>query len=396
MKSPMLTFFDATLFFLIPIYAFRSGGFQLADLLLVPLGVYLMTRRGLCRQFWADIGRDLAFQSIWILIFFMVISLCAHNLFLNAPFDGLQVESAYFAFLFYAVLLFFYRLFNHPQPQKIVNTICYLIAASTIGPLVSAAQLFTSGRIMFRQPLTFNNPNQLGIYAGLCTSILVLSYLVFYPHYSRRMKLFLTVVLLALLTLMILSGSRAALFGVFNYLALAIHYVKTARNGKRNMVIFIAALTLILIPVVKEVMRPENLKKIVVLDRLTNNESENLDSDVSSRAGHIISELSEPSILLLGTGKIRTSVEGLEVHNDFLGLIYQTGIISGILFVIACVGILMNLYRQKSYHVLTFLPYIAFGLFHYTFRPRIVWVFLAFFILLSKIRFSPPESIALP
>ena len=396
MKSPMLTFFDATLFFLIPIYAFRSGGFQLADLLLVPLGVYLMTRRGLCRQFWADIGGDLALQSIWVIIFFMIISLCAHNLFFNAPFDGLQVEAAYFAFLFYALLLFFYRLLNEPRPQHIVLTILCLIGASTIAPLVVAAQLFVSGSILFRQALTFNNPNQLGIFAGLCTSILVLSYFVFYPYYSRRMKVFLTVILLALLTLMILSGSRAALFGIFNYLALAIHYIKTTRHGKRNMLIFLVGLILILTPIVKQVTTPENLKKIAILDRLTNQEAENFDSDVSSRSGHIITELSAPSVLFLGTGKNRTSMENLEVHNDFLGLIYQTGIVSGILFVVACVGILLNLYRQKPYHVLTFLPYIAFGMFHYTFRPRIVWVFLAFFILLSKIRFSPRESIALP
>ncbi|NBV42942.1 hypothetical protein EBR96_09285, partial [bacterium] len=375
---------ELLLFFSLPIYAFRSGGFQLADLIVVPFGVYLILRRPLTSSFWKSIGRDFAFLVLIVLILYSVINLTGHNALLHAPFTGLQIEYLYFGFLLYVFLLLGIRLFQQESPQKIVWNLLALIGAGAVAPLVVSVKVFLVKGFLFREHLTFNNPNQLAIFSGLCISILVLQYLIFYRYYTRRMMVCFLLILAAHTALLGFSTSRAGVFVLLNHAALLIHYMKTSRYGVRNVGVCLLIALPFGVAAVEKVMRSGVTQKFLILDRFTNQEQENVGEDVSSRALHVVSDINTPGPFYWGTGVITTKLENLEVHNDILSFIYQTGFVSAVLFLLACLGIMLNLVRQRPLHVLTFLPYLGFGLFHYTFRPRIVWVFFAFFIVMSK------------
>lgn len=219
---------------------------------------------------------------------------------------------------------------------------------------------------------TFNNPNQLGYFAILSSSIGIIS--AFYLNKSFK---YMNIILILGILLSILSGSRTAVVAIL-FLYLAVSYYKLQRVHFYMTLFFI-----ILIIYVLFIVYGSEIEMIsMLLDRLEEKTTakHDLGADIMHRGLgripdygiYIFSGMSE-GIQYLGYD--------IEAHNSILAMLYGYGVI-GLLFIF--VYMFMLLIKRTQNFVLGIIPALLYGMGHNGMRATLLYLLIAISIVLYK------------
>lgn len=244
-----------------------------------------------------------------------------------------------------------------------------LIAAVAQVPL---GLLFGHGSAL-RSSGTFNNPNQLGYFAVLSASIIVLG-----QHRARLSTLSATVGLVSCVYLALISASKAGMACT----ALVIAIATVSRLRTVLMAAAVAGLLLLLVDSIGHSIDRS-------IERVTTDESHGF---IEERGYDRIVE--HPEYLLFGAGEggyIRfretSAIGSHELHSSGGTLFFCYGVVGTALFLAFGYQVL-RVARLRQ--MLIVLPAAAYGLSHQGMRVPLFWIFLALFVVLGTRTTGPP------
>ena len=361
LRDPVM-FMWALYIVLFPVYIFKSGLPQPGDMLLIILApLVLIGRRAKLPPAHAGVMR-----ALWIFIWWVIAVNLGWTVILNAwTFKG--KISFLWSPLFYIynavvflVFLALYQKFSSRLLQVTAKLVFYtLLLQAVVATLLIGTKLRTMG--------LFNSPNQLGYYALLSASILVIMQR---RGYTSTIEV--VIGSLAATYLSLLSASKAALGGI---LILAV--VATIARFRTMFIVILVLVPLLVIP------NP----MLDALDRALHR----IETDQSL---HFMEErgydrvLNHPEYWLLGAGEGNYKrfddgalIGSHEIHSSFGTLLFCYGIVG-----IAMFGafIWATLRRTGMRTWLLIMPSLAYGVTHQSLRFTLFWVMLAIIVVLRS------------
>jgi len=355
---------------LIPFYVFRPGLPQPADMLTILLAPIVLRRwDGRLSAEGRATFRPLLLFTFWVCVvnYGWAVWLGDYGLVGVDTFALFPIYYIYNALMF-LIALVLYRRYGEPflrcTVTVLIGTIFFQVGAS-----------FVMRSSVARGSLFFLNPNQLGYYALLSATIVALLH--------RRLKLRLLTSSIALTScgyLAVISASRAAAGGIALLLALLIF-----SNPKIIIVASLAAISLISVggPVANAFKNSE--------DRLLN---------TSSKGGTFFEERGYDRLweheqyLLLGAGeggfsRFEDPLRGkMEIHSSPGTILFSYGIFGAFIFMVV---VWRTLRRARLRNTIMLFPPLAYMIAHQGLRFTLLWVLLAFFIVLKEV---PPARAA--
>jgi hypothetical protein len=375
-------------FALFPVYLFESGGFQLIDIVIVAIAIRVLP--DIKRSEW-DFGLALVSPFIPFIAYTTLINAFYLLQYRSQPGYVLSTIQILYGFsILFIFSVVFRRIFNLPNGSKYIY-LCLLVACIT-------PWLIQPKTLMFRNALSFNNPNQLGYYALLITFMLICT-----SFFARRdeesrglIRNSLTLVILGMANVFaIMSVSRAAIAGI----ALLDVYLLRNLCGRNARVVIVGAVAIVLasgaIPSIHSRgggIQVQSLSNI--LERFTRNQS-SLD-DLRSRSVLQL-DIAYNEALIFGRGGTVRSLENMrlsdlskgEVHNVPLFLFYNYGLI-GLSFFLGASAYFITRMIHFPHKWLIFLPLLIYNLTHYGLRFRCMWVAIS---LLAVVSFLSSSSV---
>jgi hypothetical protein len=231
--------------------------------------------------------------------------------------------------------------------------------------VLQVAVSFVFSRGSMRGEVLFNNPNQLGYYAMLSASILMMAH--------RRVGLTtvpLTVGMLAAAYLSLFSASRAALAGLV--ILLAIGFLSRLRS------MLIAAV--LAVPIIFSSPFDAAIER--TQDRVANDDSLGF---FEERGYDRIS--AHPEYLVMGAGEggfkrfeDSTAIGSHEMHSAYGTILFSYGIVGCVLFIVLCVQLVRGAPLRL---MLMLLPAASYSVTHQGLRFTLLWVLLAFPMLMQ-------------
>ncbi|MDR1385793.1 MAG: hypothetical protein LBJ67_18370 [Planctomycetaceae bacterium] len=217
----------------------------------------------------------------------------------------------------------------------------------------------------FRNTGSFVNPNQLGYFAILCTSIILFTGDTFKPN---KNDLFLILgVLICCLYLINLSGSRASILAVFML------FFVYAIQSKQKIIIFLFGICLILMIIYGFIN--DNINKRLYGEFAK--ETYKLSEEASGRGYDRL--YNYPEFLLLGAGQgasdrfTKGDITGLEIHSAPATIVFSYGVI-GSLFILIFI-LKVGLLQIKN--LIWICPVMFYNITHNGIRQPFLWVFLS-------------------
>jgi hypothetical protein len=341
--------------FLFPVYVWKSGLPQPGDMLLILFApAVLVTRRGRLPAVHEGVMR-----SLWLFIGWVVAVNLTWTIILNAW--TLQGKTSFLwspLFYLYNVVVFLVFLLLY---QRYGSKLLFITAKLVLYTLVFQAVIVTllvGGRQ--RTIGLFNNPNQLGYYALLSASLLVILQ-------RRRYLGTLEVVVgsLAATYLALLSASKAALGGI-----IILGVVSTVARFRTMLAIALVLVPLFVIP----------SPMTDAFDRaMTRIESDVSPSFMQERGYDRVLQHPQYWVLGAGEGYYKRFDDGAligshEIHSSFGTLLFCYGVVGIVLFgVFIWVAVRGSGLRTW----LLLLPTLAYGATHQSLRFTLFWVLLA-------------------
>ncbi|MHB8079037.1 MAG: hypothetical protein ACYDIE_07265 [Candidatus Krumholzibacteriia bacterium] len=232
----------------------------------------------------------------------------------------------------------------------------HALVGALVLQLVLLAVVAPSGQL--RQTLFFNNPNQLGYFALLAATLLLLL-----RDVARVRLAWIVTGLAAASILCIASLSRSALGGLLILLLIALRRRPRALLG--------GALALLVLVALAWSQAPE-----LARTRLLNG-NQAIGADLSGRGYDRI--LNHPSYLLFGAGEGAfwrfDSVFPGELHSAFGTVCFAYGVPGSVLFALFLIAVL-RLAKRGTWLLLC--PVLAYGLVHQSLRFAMFWILMAF------------------
>lgn len=338
---------------LMPIYAWRSGRPQPADLLALGFIPFLLRAprpavppfmKGILSSLLAFAGYAAAVNLVWgvLLLDYDVRKVGAIG------FASFYLFNAYM----FAVCIF---LFLKHRTRFIVVTVWSTFVALALQALSYVVRGPTSG---FRETLMFNNANQLGYYALLSATLIAFAYR------RGRLPVWIAGGAVAICVfLAALSLSKAAMIG---------SVVVAAAAAVRRPVL-LAAVAVALLGGAK-LSDPTALIERIQLRMSDFGQS--YDDTPEGRGYARIQQ--NPQYLVLGAGEVghdrhNKDIAG-ELHSSLGTLIFSYGAVGTYLF---CVFVWRALRRVRRTDLVFFIPVFAYGLTHQGIRFRLFWILLA-------------------
>lgn len=367
-RDPALVFWS--LFLLTdPIYIFKSGLPQPGDffaLLLLPFALSGWYAPGRLSRQGARAVRSLSWFVGYALVSALLWSLLESAWVLNLK-HGFLMSAIYYIFdmiVFLAVLVM-YEKYQHRFIRLTVNLVLISVVIQTLLTFVYTREstLRSSG--------LFNTPNQLGYYAILCSSIVLLG--------QRKLSLSTVQVAIGQLCccyLALLSASKAALVSV----ALL---VMIAAINRLKMLIAIAVVASFFLfvanPFESAMMRSQ--QRITADQSLGFFEERGYDRIVD-----------HPEYLIFGAGEgkyiryeFTSRIKAHELHSSIGTLIFCYGIVGTVLFF----NFLYQVARGGNFRrFLLLIPPASYGLTHQGLRFTLLWIMLAIVVMLNDIDFQ--------
>jgi hypothetical protein len=371
MKKIYLALF-AIYVLLSPIYVFDAGLPQPPDLLVACLILILVT--GYIIK--APVPRDLYLVAALFLTHVTLV-----NLYWRAQYDSIRLilTPLYYIFNFCTFMLIVSLLKEFRERFILV---CQVAFAAAIVFEIIAVVVLPSG---FRAVGTFNNSNQLGYWALLISTCLLLL------KGDQRLTFIDVVTLCGAGYLTAESLSKSAMISFVLLLLIALVFQGATRHLKLLFVTlaFVGTTTVLINAPAVEGVLSEGLAKRV-LNRLEDVGSQGDDSAVGRGYDRI---WRYPEYLVFGAGEgagerfiAYSTQRKKEMHSTFGTVLFSYGIIGFSLFL---AFLAMVFRRAPLKHILYSLPIWAYGVTHQGLRDTMLWVFLGMVFGLSRYARSP-------
>jgi len=339
----------------LPFYLLPSGSPQPADLPL--MGLILLLAWGMARG--QAIALPAAFSRSARALLLFVLYACGVGLVWTFLLGEPRLL-VYPLFYVYNGLVFAAVLFTAARGgDRFLRLILHATAASLLLQLLLSPFLLVQDG--FRYSLFFNNPNQLGYFALLGATVVLVG--------DRRLRLpwyYLAGTMVVAVLLAALSLSKSALLAMLLLLLLGLRLRPWVLG-----IILLAALFLIFGPELHPIISNVETRLLGI--------TRDLDDSLAGRGYARI--VNYPRHLIFGAGegafhRFETLLSG-EIHSSFGTLLFSYGIVGLALFAALLLAILQG---SSWSRMALLLPVFFYGLTHQGLRFRLLWVLLAYFL----------------
>ena len=360
-------------FLTMPLYLLPSGAIQIVDFFILLFSVILLATANKS-ELNISITTVMPFfpYLIWVVIvnFFYIFRVG-----LGYGYELHIFQSVYPLFIFFIFTLLFTRIMI--TMNAIVHVYFFLLAAS-IGPF-----LIDSGRArVMRESLSFNNPNQLGLYSILLFfMLLILSSVHIQTNKSQKRYLPLLKIIIFVCAnyFALLSVSRAALLPMF---LLDILFIYNLLKNQKTRYLFIIPVFLMLISIF--FISSQDYKTLLASNKVTAGLGARLAKksliDVDNLSHRTIGRSHQKLDLstIFGQGGRKTTdyKNLLESHNTFLSIYDTSGVFGLLIFLAGLVWFLLR-FRLFTFYYFSLFPLLIYHMAHNAIRFRLGWVSLA-------------------
>lgn len=361
------------MFFLFPWYLQGSGLYQPVDAIILLLFCLFFLLK--FPYLSLKIQSSEIFRIFLLFSGYIICSLFVHYIiYMDDVTAKLIVQNIYCTIILTVFLILMACLYKKNHLKKFYHAILVFLLLETILPLIA---FFKTHSFNDRIALTFNNANQLGFFSLINLSICF--YLILFANRENipiHKKLSLLIINLNLLFLF-LSSSRACYPGLAIYVISYFLMFRVKTGGYKfwllwtvsagSVFVFMGYLLFAFSHYMQQSRRSMSTSSNGIL------------SDIYFRMFHGLSDnFINIWYFLFGTGMYSNTSRGtLEFHNNLLGIFNQTGFIGSLFYIYMNIIIVRDLYRISLLHLLPYACYIYYSIFHYCYRTRINWLFLA-------------------
>ncbi len=357
-----------------PFYVFDSGLPQPADYLALTAVLGFVLSGKIKRVIHYPIVKSLKYLFIIILI----VSIATQFYLLNNGMEG----SPYLAIIYYAYnfLIFLLILYLIKLPKFTFYISLFVLISISLQVTLS---VFGIGKGLSRETIFFNNPNQLGYFALLVMSIFVVT-----PSILRKNKIISFLVTILCAYLVLLSGSRASLVGIF-VLGIILFVSEGFRFEVKS---FLFLLFVLIISINFLISSDWFVNQWEVIENRSQAKESTFESEWEVRGYDRI--LLYPEYILYGAGEMANkrftkSLHQLEIHSAFGNILFSYGILGFFFFI----KFLYQIIKQRLLlNLLIMSPVLLYNLTHQGLRFTQFWIFLALVFIYSY-QESKPKSI---
>lgn len=376
LKNNIILFLLFSVFFLMPVYVFPSGGFQLVDIPIVLISIYIIITFKTEFNFSKSGVIILAAYVFWATLVNLI------HFFFEADIYLLKVVvQILYSFIIFGVFTLVFKkilLYNKNTIVLVLSLVIMLL------PLFLFTGQYDANKetISFfdRNALSFNNPNQLAYFAILLYSMMIILYMYLTEYDLNKLQIAIirTVgVIIFLLThfIILCSASRAGILGVLMLDSIVLWQIK-----KNIFLIISLCIVFFIISLYVNIISDIQFSELRVVSKFTEYD---VGKSLSKRiAQRFYSNISDWKALIYGSGKTIPDEYRSEVHNGFIEVFVAYGIIGFLLFNLFFFFLTLRLYylkrlNNKICYMLVFFTVIVYNLTHNGFRFRLFWVFLA-------------------
>lgn len=352
---------------LFPFYVFSSGMPQPSDSLLVILILSGLINYWLVRgNLFKEIIKTLLYLVIYIIL---VNSIWAFfiNQSLERPFPS------YFHSLFYVYNFFVFRMALILYQRYSIGFLYFTGYGVGFSMILQSSLAIATDALTSRTSLFFNNPNQLGYYALLAGSILVVI-----ASQVRINVVFQIVAYFAFFFLCLISSSKAALAGSLILASLAL-FNQGLLNAKQFLVLLIAMAAgyyFITTNYLGKELFTYSYDRFQTI-------GESRDDSIEGRGYDRI--LNNPGYMILGAGeggyyRFDTLLKAAEIHSSFGTILFCYGVIGFFLFI----RFLTKIFKGGTiFNLLYAVPIFVYSITHQGLRSTLFWIFLAIIFILN-------------
>ena len=374
-------FLTCLIFLLFPIYYLHSGNIQPIDIAIVSLFFLFALSRNIIG--YNIIRLSSTFYVLMILCIYSILALTANYLFIgNNQTAPLILQNIYFPIITIASISLLCYFYKHSTKQEFYEKILWFLFLATVIPLLY--MIIQNNIYLKRGCLSFNNPNQLAIYAML--NMAVLFYLNLFARTNNlKMNKWLSLILINIyMEFFIISASRAA-FGIVLMYILAYFVIFQVKQIRENPV-FSSMIIAALLALPCWVILGHLLMQIESVRNYSEFSLNSIQADSYERAFIGISyNFSHLYYFLFGYGDNSNPLrpENLEFHNNLVGVFNEVGVVGFMLYVLLNICIILSLLKQGVLYLIPYLCYLEVSFFHYIFRERVNWWFLSVIIFIT-------------
>lgn len=374
--NKLIFFLTGVMFFLFPWYLQGSGLYQPVDvIILLFFGLFFLLQF----PYLSMMIRSSSIYRIFLTFSaYIICSLFIHYLVLMDEVTAkLIVQNVYCTIILTVFIMLIAFLYCKSDPKKFYHSMLIFLLLEAALPLLV---FFKTHSFNDRIALTFNNANQLGFFSlvnlSICFYMMLFANRENIPIHKKLSFLIININLLFLF----LSSSRACYPGIAIYVISYFLMFRVKTTGYKfwlfltlsaaSVLVFMGYLVFALSHYMQQSRRSMTTSSDGVL------------SDIYFRMFHGLSDnFVNIWYFLFGTGTYSNMSRGsLEFHNNLLGIFNQTGFLGALFYIYMNVIILRELYKISLLHVLPYACYIYYSIFHYCYRTRINWLFLAIVI----------------
>lgn len=377
MIKKLILILTGTTFFLLPWYLFDSGLPQPVDIpILLLVAVFCCIGLNYALQI---VHSETIYKLFIILSIYTVIVLLL-NFIIDNDMRTLYLleQNLYYIVLVTTFLLmfaYFYIVCDHSFFYKLI---LYFLLIDSILPFLYLLKLGSlSGRIY----LTFNNPNQLGFYVLVNMSLFTYISLFARERQVNTKKIISLIIINVNLLFLFLSSSRAGYPVILLYV---ISYGLIFRLNFRGYGFLLFSFITSCISLYGIFILGYELYLRMVHSRLSmfSQDYFSLSSEIYFRAMRGITHNFERiKDFLFGVGSYTTvGRDNLEFHNNFFNIFNQIGIVGLIIYLYMTAIIIKELYKKGLIYIAPYACYLFYSSFHYSYRTRFNWLFLAMII----------------
>lgn len=341
-----------------PFYLWSSGVPQIGDFFLVLImGFYILYYK-IEKNIILLISSLMLFYIFFVNAFYSILS---SNILMN-------INTIYFIFNI-TILLMFINLYKY-FGKKLLSFLKY-------GVLISLVIQFTLSFIMEnngRTTIFFNNPNQLGYYALLNLSFIILIYFI------GKMSVSTLIIFSSISYYLILLSLSSAAILASSFLLICSFLILFLKNNTKKLKYKLVVLILVAFFISNLDMLSKSQLFINTEERFLS-KAYSLDENINERRLNIVLENKKFWIFGSGQGSMDRFGSNLEIHSSFPSFFFYYGIIGLCLLII----LFILLIKRPSFITISILLSIhLYGLTHQGLREPSFWILLAFIYIVNK------------
>ena len=362
--SGLLIFIYLVLF---PFYLWESGLPQIADFILLLFLIISLFTTKIKKKY----------KLIWLISFIFIFYVTLVDLVWSTILSTLIImPTLYFVYNF-LVMLFLVEKINS-KPTYYIHIILKGVISSLFLQF-AISMIYVGDRL--RAVLFFNNPNQLGFFVLLMTSLLFILYKI-----KKINSNFMIIILLFSSYLMILSVSQGA---IASFAILILLFIALERHKQKHKIKLFFLAGVIIFPLFLVFSNPYSLQGHLphldlLIRRVQTSHDRNEGGLLTGRGYDRI--FNHPQYLIFGAGegefwRFDSSIPRSEIHSTLGSLLFSYGIIGFSIFLILLFMIIKKNDVKFSYPLA---PIFIYGLTHNGIRQTLFWIALALLITVDR------------